>query len=294
MNTMKVVGFVAAGVGLAALVGGGIWLWRRHKAKQTKPEREPKIGPTPSKPPRDPYAKDDEGEDEDATPKHWATKGHYISQDELDDELTKELIEMFPGDFTPNDEVLDNLTQEDVVIVAVESEPSGPYENTRQEFVTAKVLSVEKTMIRARIQGPIAHAEHHGSHAGHGFRVGKLIEVPRSKVLVAARDGSPKKTGYGSRGKPAATFAPSSKTKETYHVQPGTPYDLVLPYRTKELAWYQDRELVKMIHIGSKGPLEQVMFTEDSLRGDVAIRALDEDPEHGTIFVARWDFEIEA
>jgi len=36
------------------------------------------------------------------------------------------------------------------------------------------------------------------------------------------------------------------------------------------------------------------MFTEDSLRGRISVRALDENPELGTIFVARWDFELAA
>jgi hypothetical protein len=49
-----------------------------------------------------------------------------------------------------------------------------------------------------------------------------------------------------------------------------------------------------MIHIGQKANFEQIMFSEDSLRGDFTVRALDEDPELGTAFVARWDFVLDA
>ena len=35
-------------------------------------------------------------------------------------------------------------------------------------------------------------------------------------------------------------------------------------------------------------------FSEDSMRGKVSVRALDQDPELGTVFVARWDFELDA
>ena len=175
-----------------------------------------------------------------------------------------------------------------------ESEEAGPYDQTRQEIINAKVLSVEKSVVRARIIAPVAYAEHHGSHAGHGYRVGDLVEVPRDKVLVAARPTDPKKTGYGSEGKPANTFKPSNVTKQTYRVRPGTPYDLSVPYRTPELQWHIDREMVKMVHVGSKGSLEQILFSEDSLRGNVSVRAIDHDPKEGPVFVARWDFSIDA
>ncbi|HLT41031.1 MAG TPA: hypothetical protein VK034_32360 [Enhygromyxa sp.] len=120
------------------------------------------------------------------------------------------------------------------------------------------------------------------------------MEVPRAKILVAARPTDPKTTGYNSQGKPAASFKPSDTTRRTYKVKPGTPYDLILPYRTTELAWHVDDKLVKMVHVGQKANFEQIMFTEDSLRGDVTVRALDEDPEVGTVFVARWDFVLDA
>ena len=53
-----------------------------------------------------------------------------------------------------------------MIVFAVESEPKGTYTNTRQELVNAKVLSVEKNVVRGRVIPPVAHAEHHGSHAG--------------------------------------------------------------------------------------------------------------------------------
>lgn len=67
-----------------------------------------------------------------------------------------------------------------------------------------------------------------------------------------------------------------------------------MPYRTKELAWYLDRKLVNLVHVGEDGLLEQIMFSEDSLRREVSVRLLDEDPEVGAVFVARWDFELDA
>ncbi len=52
------------------------------------------------------------------------------------------------------------------------------------------------------------------------------------------------------------TFKPSEMTKTTYRVKPGTPYDLVLPYRTGELQWYVDEKLVTMVHVGQKANFE--------------------------------------
>ncbi|HLT36925.1 MAG TPA: hypothetical protein VK034_11590 [Enhygromyxa sp.] len=287
MNTMKVIGLVTGGVVLAALIGGGIYWWRRRKQKtdglapnipDARPAPTP--GPTPSGPPR--------------PASETAPRGHYTGRDHLDPDLRAALDELFPSTWPPDDATIDALETDDVVVFAVESEPTGNYTNTRQELINAKVLSVEKTVVRGRVVGPVAHAEHHGSHAGHGFRVGDLVEVPRSKILVAARPTDPKPIGYGSHGKPAAVFKPSDVTKKTYKVKPGTPYDLVLPYRTPELAWYVDEKLVKVIHLGEKANYEQIMFSEDSLRGDVSVRALDEDPQEGTIFIARWDFVLDA
>ena len=76
-------------------------------------------------------------------------------------------------------------------------------------------------------------------------------------------------------------------------MRPGTPYDLLLPYRTAELEWSVDQELVKLIHVGEKGLLEQIMFSEDSMRGAVTVRALDRDPELGLVFIARWEFRLD-
>jgi hypothetical protein len=284
MSTWKVVSVVAGGLALAALVGGGILWWRRRKQKAndltpSTPDRA-QPGPTQSGPPRP------------AT--DTAPRGHYTERDRLHPELRAALDELFPSTWPPDDTTIDALTPEDVIVFAVESEPTGDYINTRQELINAKVLSVEKTVVRGRVVGPVAHAEHHGSHAGHGFRVGDQVDVPRSRVLVAARPTGPKTTGYDSQGDAAASFKPSDVTKQTYKVKPGTPYDLILPYRTPELAWFVDEKFVKMIHIGQKANFEQIMFTEDSLRGDVSVRALDEDPKEGTVFVAHWDFVLDA
>lgn len=41
------------------------------------------------------------------------------------------------------------------------------------------------------------------------------LDVPRSKVLVAARRTDTDKTGYGSQGDPVATLKPSDTTKQT-------------------------------------------------------------------------------
>lgn len=290
MNTMKVIGLVAGGMCLAALIGGGVYWWRRRKqqASGDKPRapKRAKPGPTPSNPPRE--------VDEDGVPVDTRPRGHLIGKAELHQELLDALDEEFAEGWPPTDEVIDALEKDDMIVFAVESEQVGNYTGTREELLSAKVLSVEKTVVRSRIVAPVAHAEHHGSHAGHGFRVGDLVEVPRSKVLVAARPTGPKIEGYNSRGEPARTLDPSNNTGDTYKVRPGTPYDLVLPYRTDELEWHIDRDMVKMVHIGDKGMLEQVMFTEDSMRGQVTVRALDNDPKEGFIFVARWDLVLDA
>jgi hypothetical protein len=285
MNTMKIIGLVAGGLTIAMFVGGGVWWWRRRNnnqdgARPIKPDAKP--GPVPSGPPRpnpDPV---------DSNP-----IGDFIGPAELTDELAKVLNERFSNSWPPDDAVVNAMTQEDTIVVAVESQVVANYTQTRQELISAKVLSVEKTVVRARIVGPVVYAEHHGAHAGHGFRVGDLIEVPRSKILLAARSVEPKKKGYGGEGKPEQTFKPSNLTKQTYRVRPTTPYDLVLPYRTNELEWYVDRNMVKLIKIGDHGLLEQIMFSEDSMRGAVTVRAIDNDPKEGQIFIARWDFTID-
>jgi hypothetical protein len=45
--------------------------------------------------------------------------------------------------------------------------------------------------------------------------------------------------------------------------------------------------------LGDSGLLEQIMFSEDSMRGLVTVRALDNDPKEGKIFVARWEFNLD-
>ena len=196
---------------------------------------------------------------------------------------------------TGGEQTIDNLEPEDVVVFAAEGEETGTYTEIKQELISAKVLSVEKTVVRARVLGPVQYCEHFGAYAGHGFRVGDLVDVPRAKILVAARPTEQgKKAGYGSRGEPANMFEPSNETKKVYKVRPDTPYDLKLPYRTPDLRWHLDRELVKLDHVGTNGMLEQITFTEDSLRGEVSVRVLDHDLELGVIFVARYDFELDA
>ena len=288
MSTLKVAGLVAAGAGLAALIGGGAWWWlRKREQGGQRPQRV-----TPSRPPRAPEVPSEP----DPTPAPGNTKprGHVVTRSDLNPELATELNKLFDAGWPPDEQTIDNLEPDDVVVFAAESEETGNYTETQQELISAKVLSVETTVVRARILGPIAHAEHHGSHAGHGFRVGDLVEVQRAKILVAARRTDTDKTGFDSQGEAAATFRPSNETKEVYKVRPATPYNLDLPYRTKELAWFVDRKLVKLEHIGEHGLTEQISFSEDSLRGEVSVRALDEDPEVGSVFVARWDFALDA
>lgn len=282
MNLLKILGLVG-GVGLLALTGGGIWWYVKHRRKQQRPTIRP------SAPPREPTAPEPEPKLEDTRP-----RGHYVTRKDLNSELTKELNKLFDIGWPPDADTLDTLEPEDVIVFAAEGDEVGNYTERKQELISAKVLSVEKTIVRARILGPVLFCEHHGAFAGHGFRVGDLVEVPRSKVLVAARREPSDEAGYGSRGDPAATFEPSHETKKVYKVRPDTPYDLKLPYRTKELKWYIDRKLVKIEHVGEKGMLEQISFSEDSLRGEVSVRAIDEDPEVGAVFVARWDFELDA
>lgn len=281
MNMLKVIGFVA-GLGVVALVGGGAWWLYRQKKQRAEGSDTPT--PVPSKPPRS---------TPESPERDTKARGDFMGPDDIPAVLREALDTEFADSWPPDDEVIDNLTTEDIIVFAVESEPVGNYTETRQELLSGKVLSVEKTVVRARVQGPVAYAEHHGSHAGHGFRMGDLVEVPRSKILVAARSKIPQsETGYNSKGRPALTLKPSNVTKQTYKVRPGTPYDLVLPYRTPELEWSVKRELVKMVKIGDKGNLEQVFFTEDSMRGPVSVYVLDNDPKEGNVFVARWDFQI--
>jgi hypothetical protein len=281
MNTMKIVGIVA-GVAVVAMLGGGAWWWYRRRKKQQESQDGQQPRPvTPENPRPAPDV-------EDRRP-----RSRFMGTAELPPELQQLLDNDFADSWPPEDAVVDALTQEDLVVFAVESEPVGNYTEVRQELISGKVLSVEKTHVRARVQGPVAYAEHHGAHAGHGIRVGDLVEVPRSKILLAARSTEPQRSGYGSKGKPAQTFKSSQLTKDVYQVRPSTPYDLVLPYRTGELEWVVDRAMVKMIKIGEKGLNEQIMFSEDSMRGPVKVTLLDKDPKEGAVFVGRWDFTID-
>ena len=284
MSIIKVLGLVGLGAALVAFIGGGAYvIHRRRKKKKQQAEGDTPQRVTPSKPPR----ADDEPSELDLR-----ARGMFLTNPDLPEALHREIVEQFADAWPPDDETIDKMTTEDVIVVAVESEPVGPFTEVRHELITAKVRSVEQTVVRARVVGPVAYAEHMGSHAGHGVRVGDLIEVPRSKVLVAARSTAPKREGYNSEGEPAGVYDPSNNTKQTYKVRPGTPYDLALPYRTDELEWVVDRELVKMTRIGSKGNYEQIMFSEDSMRGPVTVRALDVDPKEGRVFVARWEFQL--
>ena len=275
----KVIGWIAAGVGLAAAVGGLIWYLKKRQAKGNKVSP----GPVPSGPPRTTPATDE--------PRH-PTSFDYLGRDakRFDPELIQALDEAYESGWPPDEESLDQLETDDVIVFAVESKPVGPYENKVQELISAQVLSVEKTVIRARVTGQVQHSEHFGTTAGHGLRVGTAVDVPRTSVVVGGR--REKAQGYGSRGKAAATFKPSSDTKQTYSIKPGTPYDLRLPYRTPDLVWHVDNAKVKLVHVGEDGLLHQIMFAEDSLRGPVAVRVLDNDPELGNVLVGRWDFKL--
>jgi hypothetical protein len=105
-------------------------------------------------------------------------------------------------------------------VFAVESEPVAGYTETRQESLSADVLCVETDVVRSRVLGPGRSRRALRLAPGHGFRVGDLVEA---------------KPEYNGHGKAAQTFNPSEQTRETYQVRPGTPYDLVLPYRIAEV-----------------------------------------------------------
>ena len=280
----KVIGWIAAGVTLAAAVGGLIWYLKRREAKGSGGRVTP--GPAPSGPPRAPAS-----DEPKQAPKHPPTF-HFMGRDvaHLEPELVAILDEAYDSGWPPEESSLDQLETDDVIVFAVESEPVGPYEKSVQELISAQVLSVEKTVIRARVVTPVRHSEHLGTTAGHGLRVGTAVEVPRSSVLVGGR--RKKAEGYDSRGKAATTFKPSSDTKQTYLVNPGTPYDLRLPYTTPDLEWYVDNTKVKLVHIGDDGLFHQILFAEDSLRGPVSVRVLDNDPKLGNVLVGRWDFKL--
>jgi hypothetical protein len=215
-------------------------------------------------------------------------------------DLASTLDTAWPPDEQAIDTIVDKLEYGDVVVCAVQSNPDEIFEEPRQELINASVLSVENkstrdaTIVRARVIGPVAHTDDHGNFAGHRIRVGEQIEVPRRFVLAVARRKQAEQSGYGSRGEAAAEFDPSNRTSTSkiYKVHPGTPYDLVLPYRTENLKWYPSRENVRVEMIGEKGELHQIMFTEASVRGRYSLTLLDHDEKAGKVFVGRWDFEL--
>ena len=47
-----------------------------------------------------------------------------------------------------------------------------------------------------------------------------------------------------------------------------------------------------LIHVGQNGLTEQIMFSEDSMRGPVTVRVQERDPKEGLVHVARFDFEL--
>ena len=279
MPPWTMIGIAALGVSvLAAAIGGAIWWWRK---RQDANKITDTITPARAQSTRA------------QNPSH-----QFVGTTELDPELKEMLKTIFSNAWPPDAETIDSLTQEDMIVFAVEGQPTGNYTETRQELINAQVLSVETTIVRARVKGPVMYAAHFGSHPGHGLDVGESVEVPRSKVLVAARQKQegPKPTGYDSEGKAVEQFKPTTLTSKVYPVKPGTPYDLILPYRTSTLIWevQAKNNLVKMVHIGEKAALEQIKFLEASLRGPFTVVVLNDDPKQGHVFVGRWDFDLQA
>jgi hypothetical protein len=286
MNMLKWIGWVAmGGLVLAGSIGGALW-WQHRQRQNATPS------PTPSNPPR----KTEPGESEaaaDRQPKNQA-QHHTLRRDELSPELVADFDALFKDGWPPTQEVIDKLQPGEVIAFVAESEPTEDFDLPQREIITASVLSVGKTEVRARVIAPIAHADHHGNSAGHGLYVGALVEVPRSHIMVAARrapDPDLPVRGYGSQGDPARVFAPSNG-KTVYKVHPSTVYDLNLPYRTEDLSWIPSRENVKYFPIGDDGLRHQIMFTEASVRGEYSITVLDDDEREGNVFVGRWDFVI--
>lgn len=287
----KTIIWIIAGVGLAAAaVGGMAWYWKRRKGA--------KDGPSPSKPPRDGI--NDDSDQPDRKPSDPDDRGRakapdfsYVEYDNLDPELAAEINAIVQEDngWPPTQETIDTLETGDVIVYAVESKATGNFTETVQELISAQVLSVESTIVRGRVIGEMKHPAHFATTAGHGVEVGMAVDVPRKHILMAAKYKP--KEGYDGHGRAAATFKSSHETKKVYKVRPGVPYDLILPYRTDELEWHVDPKSTKLIKVGEKGLYEQIMFPEDALRGDVTVRVLDNDPEHGYVMVARYDFDLD-
>lgn len=265
MRLLKAIGIVFACAGAAAAMGGLYWWGRQRYGSSAEPKE---------------VSKSDE----------HAPRGIIIDEAELLEELGKELDRLFPEGWPPSQTTVEGLTPKDVVLFGAQSDVVGGYDQPRQELLQARVLSVEPGVVRGRVAGEVDHAEHHGSHAGHGFRVGDSVQVPRDQVLAVVRP--PTAEGYNSEGKSQDHFKPSDQTKERYDVHPGTPYDFVLPHWNERLTWHLDSDHVSVRHIGIRGLHQQIAFSEDSMRGPLSVRVLDEDPDLGTIHVGRWDLNI--
>jgi hypothetical protein len=283
-----IAGLTVLGLGLvAAAVGGAVWWFRKIKAEKAQPSvLDPTRAPRPA-PASDPARADVQ------PPKH-----EFVGKAKLDPELAEELAGMFGNAWPPDEETVDNLQPDDVIVFAAEGVPTGNFTEPRQELITAQVLSVEETHVRGRVKPPIEYAAHFASHPGHGLEPGESVEVPREKILVAARrkTDANQPIGYDSEGKSVAQLKPTSLSTKVHAIKPGTPYDLVLPYRTERLVWQikAKDDLVTMIQIGEKGLLEQIKFAESSLRGTFSVVLLNDDPKDGLVFVARWDLDLQA
>ena len=274
MSAWKIIGIV--GAGLVVAVGGFLaWRYFRRQPERGRPERVPSredVAPEPAP---------------DLNPRH-----RVLGRDELAADMVAEIDSRFPNGWPPDDATFDRLEPDHLILFAVESEQVGNFDQRRREILVARVLEVGSSAVRARVIDPVEFAEHHGSHAGHGVRVGMLVEIPREQVLVAAELSEAPRNGYGSRGKPAATLTPTNRTPTVHRVKPGTPYDLVLPYRTPDLHW-SGGEGAEVVHIGARGPLEQVMFGESTIRGRYTLTVLDHDEQADKVFVASWSFEVD-
>ncbi len=288
MNVLKMIGWVTmGGLLLAGSIGGALW-WQ-FRQRRTAPS------PVPSNPPRK-AEPTDEPPTTDARPTKNQPHCHTLRRDEVSPELVADFDAMFSADWptSTTDEVIDKLQPGEAILFVVESEQTEDFDLPRQEIITAKVLSVGRSEVHGRVIAPIAHADHHGNHAGHGLHVGSRVEVPRSHVLAAARLGhDPERpaSGYGSQGEPARVFEPS-KRGQVFTVHPSTVYELDLPYRTETLKWTQSRDDVKYSQIGDHRLRHQIKFTEASVRGPYSLTLFDEDQREGTVFVGRWDFVI--
>ncbi|EDM81658.1 hypothetical protein PPSIR1_22114 [Plesiocystis pacifica SIR-1] len=278
-------GVVAATLAATALVGGGaFWLYRRWEKKKEEEELDPEDLP-------DDY--DDDGTTEPIVPEEVRPRGGFMDRQKVPQEVKQEFIEAFGGWAPPNDEILDNLTQEDVVLFGVVSEPVPGYPLEREEILTAKVRTVEDTVIRARICENAEFSAHLGAHAGHGFRFGEMVEVPRGVIILAARPKPNGIEGYGKYGRAGGRLVPSEPTAKPYDIYPGTSYDLVMPYITDDVEFHINREMVRFELVGTKGLHQQIRFSEDSLRGDATLQAMDRDPKTGRLhFLARWKLHI--